>query len=170
MEVSVDNLIQWINHSGLFQKDGENIGGVHSYFDQNSSKFGFLYPEITGYFISSQRFLYKITNDKQLIDNAVLSSEWLIKIYEKHGGIVQGLGQALQEHTVYDEESGQLLTASFMDYTLPRAGDLPYFEFNMRNVRCKTNPLGIKGSGEAGAIGAPPSVINAIIYPLLFCS
>ena len=83
-----------------------------------------------------------------------------------HGGIVQGLGQALQEHTVYDEESGQLLTASFMDYTLPRAGDLPYFDFNMRNVRCKTNPLGIKGSGEAGAIGAPPSVINAIIDAL----
>jgi carbon-monoxide dehydrogenase large subunit len=83
-----------------------------------------------------------------------------------HGGIVQGLGQALQEHTVYDEESGQLLTASFMDYTLPRAGDLPYFDFNMRNVKCKTNPLGIKGSGEAGAIGAPPSVINAIIDAL----
>jgi len=91
MEVSVDNLIQWINHSGLFQKDGENKGGVHSYFDQNSSKFGFLYPEITGYFINSQRFLYKITDDKQLIDNAVLSSEWLIKIYEKLGGIVQGI-------------------------------------------------------------------------------
>ena len=53
-----------------------------------------------------------------------------------------------------------------MDYTLPRAGDLPYFDFNMRNVRCKTNPLGIKGSGEAGAIGAPPSVINAIIDAL----
>ena len=83
-----------------------------------------------------------------------------------HGGIVQGLGQALQEHTVYDEESGQLLTASFMDYTLPRAGDLPYFDFNMRNVKCKTNPLGIKGSGEAGAIGATPSVINAIIDAL----
>ena len=83
-----------------------------------------------------------------------------------HGGIVQGLGQALQEHTVYDEESGQLLTASFMDYTLPRAGDLPYFDFNMRNVKCKTNPLGIKGSGEAGAIVAPPSVINAIIDAL----
>ena len=91
MEVSVDNLTRWINYSGLFQKDGENKGGVHSYFDQNSSKFGFLYPEITWYFINSQRFLYKITDDKQLIDNAVLSSEWLIKIYEKLGGIVQGI-------------------------------------------------------------------------------
>ncbi|MFT5180139.1 MAG: carbon-monoxide dehydrogenase large subunit [Alphaproteobacteria bacterium] len=80
-----------------------------------------------------------------------------------HGGIVQGIGQALQEHTVYDDNSGQLVTASFMDYTLPRAGDFPYFDFNMRNVKCVTNPLGIKGSGEAGAIGAPPSVINAII-------
>ena len=80
-----------------------------------------------------------------------------------HGGIVQGIGQALQEHTVYDEQSGQLVTASFMDYTLPRAGDFPYFDFNMRNVKCVTNPLGIKGSGEAGAIGAPPAIINAII-------
>ncbi|NNE86178.1 MAG: xanthine dehydrogenase family protein molybdopterin-binding subunit [Alphaproteobacteria bacterium] len=79
-----------------------------------------------------------------------------------HGGIVQGVGQALHEHTVYDD-SGQLVSGSFMDYTLPRADDLPYFDFNMRNVKCVTNPLGIKGSGEAGAIGAPPAVINAII-------
>jgi carbon-monoxide dehydrogenase large subunit len=83
-----------------------------------------------------------------------------------HGGIVQGIGQALQEHTVYENNSGQLVTASFMDYRLPRAGDFPYFDFNMRNVKCITNPLGIKGSGEAGAIGAPASVMNAIIDAL----
>jgi len=83
-----------------------------------------------------------------------------------HGGIVQGLGQALFEHTVYDGESGQLVTGSFMDYALPRAGDLPYFSFSTHNVPCKANPLGIKGAGEAGAIGAPPSMINAIVDAL----
>lgn len=83
-----------------------------------------------------------------------------------HGGIVQGVGQALHEHTVYDEQSGQLVSGSFMDYTLPRATHFPYFDFNMRNVACKTNPLGIKGSGEAGAIGAPPAIINAIVDAL----
>ncbi len=80
-----------------------------------------------------------------------------------HGGVVQGVGQALHEHTVYDEGSGQLVTGSFMDYRLPRADDVPNFDFSMRNVKCQTNPLGIKGTGEAGAIGAPPAVINAIV-------
>jgi len=83
-----------------------------------------------------------------------------------HGGIVQGLGQALHEHTVYDGQSGQLVSGSFMDYTLPRADDFPWFDFTMRNVPCKTNPMGLKGSGEAGAIGAPPAVINAIVDAL----
>jgi len=83
-----------------------------------------------------------------------------------HGGIVQGLGQALLEHTVYDEDSGQLLTGSFQDYAMPRADDLPSFSFSTRNVPCTANPLGIKGAGEAGAIGAPPAVINAIVDAL----
>ena len=80
-----------------------------------------------------------------------------------HGGIVQGIGQALHEHTVYDDQSGQLVSGSFMDYTLPRADNFPNFDFTMRNVPCTTNPMGLKGSGEAGAIGAPPAVINAIV-------
>ncbi|MBO6782516.1 MAG: xanthine dehydrogenase family protein molybdopterin-binding subunit [Alphaproteobacteria bacterium] len=83
-----------------------------------------------------------------------------------HGGVVQGLGQALHEHTVYDESSGQLVTGSFMDYRMPRADDVPNFDFSMRNERCTTNPLGIKGTGEAGAIGAPAAVINAIVEAL----
>src|ERR1700720_4260038 len=83
-----------------------------------------------------------------------------------HGGVVQGLGQALLEHTVYDEDSGQLLTGSFSDYAMPRADDLPSFSFSTRNVPCKANPLGIKGAGEAGAIGAPPAVVNAIVDAL----
>jgi carbon-monoxide dehydrogenase large subunit len=83
-----------------------------------------------------------------------------------HGGVVQGLGQALLEHTVYDKESGQLLSGSFMDYAMPRALDLPFFSFSTHNVPCKANPLGVKGAGEAGAIGAPPAVINAIVDAL----
>lgn len=82
-----------------------------------------------------------------------------------HGGIVQGIGQALQEQTVYDE-SGQLLTASFMDYTMPRADTVPSFSFETRNIPCVTNGLGIKGAGEAGSIGSCAAVINALINAL----
>ncbi|WP_421912662.1 xanthine dehydrogenase family protein molybdopterin-binding subunit [Mesorhizobium sp.] len=78
-----------------------------------------------------------------------------------HGGIAQGVGQALLEGAYYDP-SGQLLTASYMDYTMPRAGDLPSFKVSTSNTPCPGNPLGIKGCGEAGAIGSPPAVINAI--------
>jgi carbon-monoxide dehydrogenase large subunit len=78
-----------------------------------------------------------------------------------HGGIAQGIGQALLENAQYDA-SGQLLTASYMDYTMPRADDLPSFRVSTSNTPCPSNPLGIKGCGEAGAIGSPPAVINAI--------
>jgi len=80
-----------------------------------------------------------------------------------HGGVGQGVGQALTEHTVYDNDSGQLLSGSFMDYALPRADVVPPVRFDLHNSLCKTNPLGVKGAGEAGAIGAPPAVVNAII-------
>jgi carbon-monoxide dehydrogenase large subunit len=79
-----------------------------------------------------------------------------------HGGIAQGVGQALLEGCHYDTETGQLITASYMDYTMPRAGDLPSFNVSTTNTPCPGNPLGIKGCGEAGAIGSPPAVINAI--------
>jgi aerobic carbon-monoxide dehydrogenase large subunit len=82
------------------------------------------------------------------------------------GGAVQGIGQALMEQTVYDKESGQLLTATLMDYALPRADDSPSFHFETRNVRCVTNILGVKGAGEAGTIGAAPAVMNAIVDAL----
>ena len=83
-----------------------------------------------------------------------------------HGGVVQGVGQALHEGVVYDDDSGQLLTGSFMDYGLPRADHMPAIEFSWNVIPCKTNPLGIKGAGEAGAIGAPPAVINALVDAL----
>ncbi|MFZ0070432.1 MAG: molybdopterin cofactor-binding domain-containing protein, partial [Xanthobacteraceae bacterium] len=78
------------------------------------------------------------------------------------GGAVQGIGQALMERTVYDKDSGQLVTASLMDYALPRADDAPAFHFETRNIPCTVNILGVKGAGEAGTIGAAPAVMNAI--------
>ncbi|ROZ78776.1 xanthine dehydrogenase family protein molybdopterin-binding subunit [Ramlibacter sp. WS9] len=83
------------------------------------------------------------------------------------GGAVQGIGQALSEHVVYDKESGQLLTASFMDYALPRADVFRAFktEFDT-SIPCTTNPLGVKGVGELGTIGATPTVVNAVVDAL----
>jgi carbon-monoxide dehydrogenase large subunit len=78
-----------------------------------------------------------------------------------HGGIAQGIGQAMLENAVYDKD-GQLVTGSLMDYTMPRADNLPSFTVGMTMTRCPGNPLGIKGCGEAGAIAAPAAVINAI--------
>ena len=82
------------------------------------------------------------------------------------GGVVQGLGQALLEHQVYDRQSGQLISGSFMDYGMPRADTMPNVEAELEEVPCKTNPLGVKGIGESGTIGAPPTVINAVIDAL----
>jgi carbon-monoxide dehydrogenase large subunit len=83
-----------------------------------------------------------------------------------HGGVAQGIGQAMLERTSYDRESGQLLSGSFMDYALPRADDLPDITVELVEVPCVSNPLGVKGAGEAGAVGSPPAVINAIIDAL----
>jgi carbon-monoxide dehydrogenase large subunit len=84
---------------------------------------------------------------------------------QMHGGVVQGVGQALMEHTVYDEH-GQLLTGSFIDYCMPRADDVPIFDFTTIEVPCLNNPLGMKGAGEAGTLGSPAAVINAIVNAL----
>ncbi|MEC8630206.1 MAG: xanthine dehydrogenase family protein molybdopterin-binding subunit [Pseudomonadota bacterium] len=83
-----------------------------------------------------------------------------------HGGVAQGIGQAMLENTVYDE-NGQLLTGSYMDYAMPRAADVPNFSVDHSCVTpCTHNPLGVKGCGEAGAIGSPPAVVNAVIDAL----
>jgi len=78
-----------------------------------------------------------------------------------HGGIAQGVGQALMEQAVYDGD-GQLLSASFMDYCMPRADNFVPIEFETRNVPSTTNPMGLKGAGEAGTIGSTPAVVNAV--------
>ena len=79
-----------------------------------------------------------------------------------HGGIAQGVGQALFENCVYDADSGQLVTGSFMDYCMPRSDDLPSFKVATIETPCPHNPLGVKGCGEAGAIAAPAALMNAI--------
>lgn len=79
-----------------------------------------------------------------------------------HGGIVSGIGQAIYEHAVYDTDGGQFLSASFQDYCLPRAGDLPELEVGLNVVPCPSNDLGVKGAGEGGSCGAPPAVVSAV--------
>ncbi len=102
---------------------------------------------------------YTIVDDFGVTVNPILLAG------QVHGGVAQGIGQALTERTVFDE-SGQLVTASFMDYGMPRADDIPSFSFSTRNVPSTTNMLGIKGAGEAGTIGACGAVMNALIDAL----
>ena len=101
-----------------------------------------------------------------VVDDFGVTLNPLLLAGQVHGGAVQGIGQALMEDTIYDSDSGQLVTASLMDYALPRALGTPPFEFETRNVPCKNNPLGFKGAGEAGAIGACPAVMNAVVDAL----
>ncbi|RMF16742.1 MAG: xanthine dehydrogenase family protein molybdopterin-binding subunit [Alphaproteobacteria bacterium] len=102
---------------------------------------------------------YTVVDDFGVVINPMLVTG------QVHGGVVQGIGQALGEAVAYDED-GQLLTGSFMDYVMPRADDLCRIDFHFREIPCRTNPLGIKGCGEAGTIGACPAVINAILDAL----
>ncbi len=101
-----------------------------------------------------------------VVDDFGMTLNPLMLAGQVHGGAVQGIGQALMEDTTYDRGSGQLVAASLMDYALPRAKDAPDFVFETLNVPCTTNPLGVKGAGEAGAIGSCPALINAIVDAL----
>jgi carbon-monoxide dehydrogenase large subunit len=83
-----------------------------------------------------------------------------------HGGVAQGVGQALMEQVVYDRENGSLLTTSFMEYGMPRADDFPDMQVESNPVPTKLNPLGAKGAGEAGTVGALPAVMNAVLDAL----
>ena len=104
--------------------------------------------------------------DYVVVDDFGMTLNPLLLAGQVHGGAVQGIGQALMEDMVYDAASGQPVSASLMDYALPRADDIPAFRFETRNVPCTTNPLGVKGAGEAGAIGSCPAVMNAILDAL----
>jgi aerobic carbon-monoxide dehydrogenase large subunit len=98
-----------------------------------------------------------------IVDDFGVTLNPLLLAGQVHGGTMQGIGQALMEQAVYDPKDGQLVTGTFMDYALPRAADGALISFETRNIPCKTNPLGVKGAGEAGAIGSCPAVVNAVI-------
>lgn len=100
-----------------------------------------------------------------IVDDFGVTLNPLLLAGQVHGGTIQGIGQALTEHTVFSPD-GQILSASFMDYALPRADDCPEIAFETRNVRCTTNLLGVKGAGEAGAIGSCPAIMNAVVDAL----
>ena len=101
-----------------------------------------------------------------IVDDFGVTLNPLLLAGQVHGGVMQGIGQALMEQVVYSPTDGQLVTGTYMDYALPRAADGPSFHFETHNIPCKTNPLGVKGAGEAGAIGSCPAVVNAIIEGL----
>jgi len=104
---------------------------------------------------------YNVVSDFGTIINPLLT------IGQVHGGVAQGVGQALLENCVYDDSSGQFLSGSFMDYTLPRATDLPFINVTLaEGVPSLTNPMGIKGAGESGTVGAPPALVNAVVDAL----
>jgi carbon-monoxide dehydrogenase large subunit len=103
---------------------------------------------------------YTAVDDYGVLVNPMVASG------QAHGAMAQGAGQALLEHATYDPASGQMVAASFMDYALPRADDLPSFDLGFNPTRCTTNPLGVKGCGEAGAIAAFPAIANAILDAL----
>ena len=101
---------------------------------------------------------YTIVDDLGTVINPMLLTG------QVQGGTIQGIGQALFEGCQYQEDDGQLVTGSFMDYCLPRADDVPFIDFQvLDDMPCKTNPMGMKGAGEVGAIGAPPAVVNALL-------
>jgi len=101
-----------------------------------------------------------------IVDDFGVTLNPLLLAGQVHGGAMQGIGQALMEEAVYSPKDGQLQTGTFMDYALPRAADGPSFVFETHNVPCTTNPLGVKGAGEAGAIGSCPAIVNAIVEGL----
>ena len=103
---------------------------------------------------------YRVVDDFGTVINPLLLRG------QVQGGVGQGIGQAMLEQCVYDSATGQLVTGSLIDYCLPRADDLPAIGFATNVVPCRTNPLGVKGAGEAGAIGAPPALVNAVVDAL----
>ena len=103
---------------------------------------------------------YTVEDDVGTVVNPLLLEGQIV------GGIAQGLGQACAEHAVYDSDGGQLLTATFMDYAMPRADWIPDVDFHYQEIESPRNPLGIKGAGEAGTVGAAPALVGAVLDAL----
>ena len=103
---------------------------------------------------------YTIEDDVGTVVNPLILEGQIV------GGVGQGLGQAMMEHAIYEKDTAQLVTATFMDYTMPRADSMPPIDFAYTEIPSPRNPLGIKGAGEAGTIGAPPAIVNAVVDAL----
>lgn len=157
--------VAWIANAGITIADTDVEPGLHA--ASNFDPENFTFP--SGCYICE----VEIDPDTGVVDIAdfVVFDDFgnlgnpMIVEGQVHGGVVQGIGQALLENTVYDE-TGQLLSGSFMDYTMPRADNFPHFRVGMHGTPATANPMGMKGCGEAGAIGAPPAVVNAVTNAL----
>ena len=108
---------------------------------------------------------FEIVNYTAVGDSGTVLDDIIVE-GQVHGGVAQGLGQAMGESTIYDDASGQLVSGSFMDYAMPRADTVPPMTVEHFAVACRTNPLGVKGTGEAGTTAAPPALINALVDAL----
>lgn len=153
---------QQISLAEIAQNSSEQLFAVEE-FEQNEAT----YPNGTHAVeleIDPQTGVTKLLN-YTIVDDFGVTVNPMLLAGQVQGGVVQGIGQALLEHTVYDED-GQLLSASFLDYCMPRADDVVDINFETRNVPSKTNALGIKGAGEAGSIGSCPAIMNAVIDAL----
>ena len=110
----------WLLNSGLYvyQKQDEQYGGVHSFYDLKDQKFGFLYPEITGYCISTIRFLYAHEKKEQYLEHAQASADWLMKIYKKYGGVVQGISSDTSQQKLAFSFDTSICAKGLLDYYL----------------------------------------------------
>ena len=157
-QFSLSNLTQLFNSNEVLEVDANWTPNAGTFTYPNGTHICELeIDKFTG--------LVKILNYTVVDDFGKVINPMLLE-GQVHGGIAQGIGQALFEETIYDDETGQLLSGSFMDYAIPRASDIPTINFSYNEILCNTNPLGIKGAGEAGAVGAPPAVINAVCNAL----
>jgi carbon-monoxide dehydrogenase large subunit len=147
---------------GLPAELGVGLDGVGTHPGPNTFPNGCMIAEVE---LDPETGDVWVTSLSAVDDSGVLINPLIVE-GQLHGGTAQGLGEALLERVIYDRDTGQLMTGSFMDYAMPRAGHLPNITWEAHSVPAKTNPLGVKGGSEAGNVGAPPAIIHAIIDAL----
>ena len=165
MSTHFENVKNWILNSGLVitNEQNENSGGVYSFFDNNNQKYGFLYSEITGYSVSAFCFLHQIENEEKYIKLAKTSSDWIIGLHEKFGGIIQGLDDEndSRKQFVYSFDTAICAKGLLDYYNLTQDERYLRFSKNLLKRLCTGAWLDAAGAGARGAgIGA-----NASLYP-----
>ena len=163
-EVSLEAVARAASHASSLPDDIEPglEADIHYVADQYNFPCGCHTCEVE---IDPETGVIALVRYRAVDDHGVELNPMLLE-GQLHGGVTQGIGQALLEDCRYEPDSGQLLTGSFMDYALPRADDLPMLELERRPIPCETNPLGVKGVGEAGCAAAPAAVVNAALDAL----